>query len=240
MLRMLISGLFVLVVSAALAAAAPILDGDIGAGEYTVNIPDTYVASPFLDETGMDYSNTGLDIDSVHLDADASKLYLGVSTKDTFMPAGSPASYTGQTALSVAFYDTDPMASPPASPLWYANVILSASDVVEQAVLVQYPSGGPKVTIDLVKGLRTIGGGLPTYDSSILGKFACLANQGLEITLDMTLLVVDPTTAPFFTMQLDDLGGWDDDQMIDQIPEPATVGLLAVGAVFVLRRRRHT
>ncbi len=238
MLKTLVPGLIAIVLSAALAPAAPILDGYIGVGEYSVSVQDNYVYGA-SDETGMDYFNTGLDIDSAHVDADVSKLYLGVSTKDTFMPSGSPASYTGQTALNVAFYETMPdlTASPPDSPLWYANLILSAPTVVEQAILVQYP-GGSKVTIDLLSGLKRVNGGLPTSDSSIPDMFKYWVGEGLEISLGMNLMVVDPTTAPYFVMQLDDLGGWDDDQMVGQMPEPATVGLLAIGAVFLLRRRR--
>lgn len=238
MLRMLIPGVIALVISAALATASPILDGDVNPGEYGVAVPDTYVfGAP--DETGMDYFNSGLDIDSAHFDSDASKLYFGVSTKDTFMPDGSPASYTGQTAVNMAFYETMPdlTASPAASPLWYANLVLSATGV-EQAVLVQYPAGEPKVTIDLLSGLKKVGA-VYSFDTSIPSKFVSKFNQGLEISLDMSLLVVDPTTAPYFSMQLDDLGGWEDDQMIGQIPEPATLGLLAVGAVLILRRRRR-
>ena len=54
----------------------------------------------------------------------------------------------------------------------------------------------------------------------------------------MSLMVVDPSAAPFLVMQLDDVGDWRDDQLIRVIPEPATLGLLAIGAVLLLRRRR--
>jgi len=234
---MLIPGVIALVVSAPLAAAALIVDGDIGAAEYSDPVADNYVYGA-TDETGMDYFNTGLDIDSAYFDATATKLYLGVSTKDTFMPAGSPASYTGQTALNVAFYETMPnlTASPPDEPLWYANLVLSATGA-EQAILVQYPPGGSKVTIDLLSGFKKDSTGY-TLDTSIPPKFAYSVNQGLEISLDTSLMVVDPITAPYFAMQLDDLGDWKDDQMIAQIPEPATLSLLAIGAVLILRRRR--
>jgi len=234
MLRMLAPGLVAVMLSAALAPAAPIPDGVIGAGEYLVSVQDTYVSTDpnVLDETGMDYYDSGLDIDSAHVDADASKLYLGVETKETFMPSGSPESYTGQTALNVAFYSTTPD-----QPLWYANLILSSPTEVEQAILVQYPSGAPKVTIDLLSGLKKVGT-VYSFDTSIPAMFQYSVGESLEISLDMNLMAVDPTAAPYFVMQLDDLGGWDDDQMFGQIPEPATVGLLAIGAVFLLRRRR--
>jgi len=94
----------------------------------------------------------------------------------------------------------------------------------EQAILIQYPSGDPKVTIDLLSGLKQDGGGY-SFDTFIPGKFVLKFNQGLEISLDMSLLVVDPTAADFFAMRLDDLGGWDDDQMTGQIPEPAPLRL---------------
>jgi len=242
MLRMLIPGLIVIVLSAALASAAPILDGVIGTGEYTVSVQDTYVSTDpaVLDETGMEYFNTGLDIDYVHFDANTAKLYLGISTKDTFSRNGAPppAASIGKTGLSMQFYTTMPdlTASSPTEPLWSATMTLNATEV-EQARLVQNLPSDPNVAIDLLSGLIKDGSGY-SLDTGIPDKFDYSVGESLEITLDMSLMVVDPSTAPFLVMQLDDVGDWRDDQLIDVIPEPATMGLLAIGAVLLLRRRR--
>jgi hypothetical protein len=107
------------------------------------------------------------------------------------------------------------------------NIVVSA-DGLDTADLYQYP-GGPKVTTNLLSDPR----------------FAYAFSQGavigdaLEVSLAKTLFTaIDPNFAPYFVIQLDGGSDWPDDQMVGQIPEPATVGLLALGAVFILRRRR--
>ena len=160
MVRKLIPCVTALLASAALASAAPILDGIVESvpNEYPVTVSDTYVYNA-PDETGMDYYNTGLDIDYVGFDFDTSYLYAGVATKAPLMPGGSPGSMFGQSAVSIAFYTSmpDPQATPPSSPLWYLNLATAGDGSFTQAILVQNPTSGDDITIDLLNGFVSVG-----------------------------------------------------------------------------------
>ena len=246
MVRKLTLCITALLASAALAGAAPILDGIVPSvpNEYPVTVSDSYVFNG--PESDKAYYNTGLDIDWVGFDFDSSFLYAGVATKAPFMPGGSAGSTFGQSAASIAFYTSmpDPQAAVPASPLWYLNLITDGLGNFRQAQLVQNPTVGDDIMMDLLHGV-VITGGTPTIDSSITAKFggkvgpAGNPDRGLEVWLDPTLFsAVNPLDAPYFILQLDDLGAWPDDQMVGMIPEPATMGLLAFGAIAVIRRRR--
>jgi len=239
MIRKLIPSVTALLVCTALAGAAPILDGLISASEYDFTVDDTYVYGA-ANETGMDYYMTGLDIDYAAFYRDADNLNFGVLTRDDFMSLGSAGSYVSQTALNLAFYGDDPdlQAKPAPTPLWYINIIMYG-DEVDQAVLVQNPTSGDRVTMDLLSGLVKTGSAY-SFAPGITSLFdASGPDDGFEFWLDRDLFtVVDPDSAMYFSMQLDDLGAWADDQMKGLIPEPATLGLLGLGAIGLIRRRR--
>ena len=244
MFRTLAACVSALLCSAALAGAAPILDGIVSKAEYAVTADDTYVYNA-PDETQMEYHDTGLDIDYLGFEIESTYINLGVATKDQYWPGGSPGSMFGQTAVAIAFYTSppDPQATPPSEALWYLNLATDADGDFTQAMLVQNPVSGDTVSMYLLDGFVSVGA-VKSVDPSITAKFAGKvgpdgAGKGLEVWLDPTLFTaVDPAAAPYFTMQLDDLGAWPDDQAVGLIPEPGSAALLLLGAGWLARRRR--
>ena len=64
-------------------------------------------------------------------------------------------------------------------------------------------------------------------------------DTGLEIVAPVSLL--PDLTADFsFNVTLDGTGEWRDDQLIGQLPEPASMLLLAAALPMLLRRRRQS
>lgn len=244
--RSVISMAAVAALCAPVAWSAPLADGTVVDGEYDIKLIDTYVyGAP--DETQMAYHGSGLDIDSMHFTMDGSWRYLGLTVDPLddgqdygFDPNGSPASYSGQTAFNISFYATQPDLSggAPSTPAHYLNLIVS-DDGLEQAQLVEWNAGtGRWVTTNLVLMFVTDGVDF-SFDPTIAQKYDVQFGQALEIHLSEDLFINDAGSAEYFVAQLDDLGGWDDDQMVGHLPEPGTLALLAIGAASLLRRRRR-
>ena len=235
---------------ASVAWSSPIVDGSVGGTEYQESVSDTYVYGA-ADETGMTYYGSGLDIEALYFSTGASARYIGLTVDPiadaqdhSFDPDGSPASYTGQTAFNLSFYvaQPDPEATPSPTPLYYLNLIVSAGNVVEQAVLTEWDATNNWwQKTDLVYGI-VFAGGVPTFDPTIPSKFNVQFGQDLEISLADGvggLFLNDVADAQYFIGQLDDLGGGDDDQIVGHLPEPGTLALLALGAVSLMRRKRR-
>lgn len=232
-----------LLCSAALAAAAPITDGLITNTEYANNVADNYVLTA-PDESVLPYYDTGLDIDYLGFEIQSGLVNIGVATKQPYLPGGSSGSLFGQTAVAIAFYTAPP--TPTSEPLWYLNLATDDDGDFTQAMLGLNPTVGDEVTMHLLDGFVN-DNGVKSVDPSITAKFFGMVGpdqpgKGLEVQLNTSLFTqytsVDPNTALYVVMQLDDLGDWPDDQLVGFIPEPTTLGLLVFGAAALIRRRR--
>ena len=233
-LRSLALGLCAALLLGSSAFAAPIVNGTVGAGEYDDCIADTYVFGA-ADETGQDYYTTGLDIDTMCFHEEAGTWYLGLTTVAAYLPSGSPSTSTGLTDLLVKFYETAPTGPGDSSWLWAINIATDAG--VERIEILENTLAG-RVTTLVNYGLRINELGIPTLDPTIPSKVTVAYADALEASIDGSLFTIDPNDAPYFFSQLDDTGAWDDDQAMGLIPEPATLALLAMGGLAMLRRRR--
>jgi hypothetical protein len=244
--RSLVTAVAVAALCVSAAWSAPLADGTVVDGEYDAKLIDTYVyGAP--DETQAAYHGTGLDIDSLHFTMDGAWRYLGLTVDPLddgqdygFDPNGSPASYSGQTAFNISFYATEPdlAGGAPPSPAYYLNLIVS-DDGLEQGQLVEWNAAtGRWVTTNLVLMFVTDGVDF-SLDPTIAQKYDVQFGRDLEIHLSEDLFLGAAGSAEYFVAQLDDLGGWDDDQMVGHLPEPTALALLALGGAWLLRRRRR-
>ncbi len=211
---------------------------------YLVN-PDGTI-SPTGDESAMDYYGSGLDIDTLYLGAETTDRYVGLSVDpvaaapdNPFDPDGSPASYAGATGLNMMFFETEP-ADPtnPPSPVLTVNLVFDDSGLEEGTIYEVDPADGTMVTTLLHFGLVIDSGGT-TFDPTMSTKYDVAMGDSLELRFSEDLFRRDPNDINYVLAQLDDTGTWDDDQIYSMIPEPATAGLVAFGALALLRRRRR-
>ena len=216
-------------VAAALAAgpalASPTVNGTVGGGEYA-HTPLTDVAEP-----AADFYDTGLDIHQVHVEEDAvgGSRYLGLTTVGTpFDINGSPASFAQMTGVALYFYLTD---SAPA-PSVIMNLAFNALGFIDDLSFYREWNGAGWTETDFDE--ITAGAG---------NDYEIATGDAMELRLSKSALKVfsgDGASFPsYLRLQLDDTGGWQDDQIQGQIPEPATVCLLALGGLAALRRRRR-
>ena len=206
--------------------SAPIVDGSAGLAEgYDGWLIDTY---PEPDATDK-YIGTGLDIDTMYFaNVDASR-YIAMTVDPVnhtapFDVDGSPfpASWTGTTGLSMAFY-ADGLTLQPS---YIINMMLSPGDLDRLEI---YEWDGAWVYKNVL-------------DPAYAGMYEFDVVDAMELRLSENLFDGSAASAQYVRAQLDDTGNWDDDQIVGPItvaPEPATVGLLALGGFALLVRRRR-
>lgn len=237
----------------AVVCADPIVpDGTVSAAEeYTIALQDAFVfGDPSADETQMAYYNSGLDIDHIYLNADTTARSIAMTVDPVaappshgFDPNGSPMSYAGQTAVNLSFYDSEPDFSSPGSvpdPVLYFNLIFSDDGLEQGYIEEKDPATGNWVQTDLITGV-IVDGGVPTIDPTVPTRYTVAIADALEMQFDEDLFRGDVNNLPWLMAQLDDLGGWDDDQLFAEVtgvPEPTALALLAAAALPLLRRRR--
>ncbi len=119
MLRSLIIGGVVVVFCASFVQASPIIDGDVGSGEYTNVIDDTG------DESLKDFFSTGLDMATMQFDDDSGWLYLAMTVVGEPVDRnGDPTSFDEETNFKVKFYDTAGT-----TPCYLLDIVITGTDV---------------------------------------------------------------------------------------------------------------
>jgi hypothetical protein len=69
--------------------------------------------------------------------------------------------------------------------------------------------------------------------------YVAAASSGLEVAISKPLMAAMSGVSSFlFQAQLDDTGSYSDDQIAGMIPEPVTMGLVSIGGLLLLRRRK--
>lgn len=154
---------------------------------------------------------SGLDIENVRITLDGNYLYVALSTETPFDPDGSNANSWGQTWVRMRFFDSN------------------VNDPVEHDMLLMVQGGGPNSFLLLMDGNVMVQG---THYWTGLG-------DAFEFKLDRSASLPSLGDTFAFEMHLDDTGEDQDDYIFAFVPEPATVGLLALAGVAVLRRRRR-
>ena len=154
---------------------------------------------------------SGLNITDVRITFDSNHLHVGLSTETTFDPSGSDAHSWGQTWVRMRFFDSN-VAGP-----------------LKHDMLLMVQGGGPNSFLLLMDGNMMVQG---THYWTQLG-------DAFEFKLDRSQLLRSLGDTFAFEMHLDDTGDDQDDYIAAVVPEPATVSLLAIAGVAVLRRRRR-
>lgn len=192
--------------------ASPMIDGDIGVGEYTLILDDPNGENV---DPPDGYNNTGLDIDALHWDATGSWYSLAVQTVDDIDTDGDGTNFFfPQTNSRTVFSDQG------------GNLLyrMEAEMTSGTASLAFYEWNGAQwVEQALTQGTD--------YDIAV--------NTALEIRVAQTVMNNLPADPKVFNL-LDGNGNWSDDQFAGTVPEPATLGLMGLGlaGAAVFRRRR--
>jgi hypothetical protein len=163
-------------------------------------------------EPVADFFNTGLDIDTINFASDATYGYMGLTTVASPIDTdGDPTSLFGQTGFWAIFYTDATMTTP----LYRLVVALG---------------GAPMVNLAQWTGVWTPVALAPA-------DYAVSAATDLELGISLTKMTLPPTF--YFVSQLDGNGQWQDDQLAGTVPEPATLGLMAIGGVALAASRKR-
>jgi hypothetical protein len=167
-----------------------------------------------LGEAGLD--NPGLDIRTLEFDRDASWYYMGLTVNTPPLDTdGGSTSRWHETILKTILY-ADATGTTPA---YYLDVVMNAGGVANVNLY-----DGSFTPILLAPADYQVSVGVVPY-------------QALEVaisTLKMSLI-----STPYVFAQLDDTGNAKDDQIEGMVPEPATIGLMGLGAAVALLGRRR-
>ena len=202
--------------------ATPIVNGTVGAGEYATTLTDPA-------EPGAVFFNSGLDIDKVHFDADATggSRYMGLTvTVPPFDTNGSNVSFIQSTGVVMYFYanDTTPL------PSIIMNLAFNALGFIDDLSFYrEYTTPLAYTETD--------------FDDIVAGvDYDIAAGAAMEFRISKSAFKVfsgdDPNFPSYVRMQLDDTGFNQDDQIAGDIPEPASLAILAIGGLAMLKRRR--
>jgi hypothetical protein len=194
------------------AAAAPITDGSVGGVEYAVAVPD--MLGP---ETGFDSNH--LNIDKMFFDKDADPngfYYVGLTVVDP--PVDSNGGATSRTHRTVMELD------------------LSLSSGGNQLYLVQVELRGSSSLLRVSDANNNFSD-VPLVSGA---DYFIAVGDALEFKILQSKMPLEgPVAAPFFSAMLSDDGFANDDQMEGTIPEPMTLGLVALGLPLLAWRRRR-
>ncbi|MBE3123909.1 MAG: PEP-CTERM sorting domain-containing protein [Planctomycetes bacterium] len=189
--------------------ASLMVDGTVGAGEYATVLNDV---SP---ENTQDFYNTGLDIASFRLGSDATYDYFAMTVfGPPFDVNGGPTSIDNQTELRAFFYDQTGATKA------YRVQIITSDDGIEAFNLKSW-NGTAWVNV-------TLGA----------GDYSVATGNALEFRIAQSKMP-SLATNPYVSAQLFDTGDWQDDRIDGVVPEPATLGLMALGLGAMIFGRKN-
>lgn len=168
-----------------------------------------YVAQDDVSEAGLE---AGLDIDKIWLGLDDDYFYLGLETLAAFDRDGGQFSRIGETRFTTQFYAANNV-----DLLYQVDVVTTATDI-----FVTLSDANGEIPLGISDGMATIDGDLELSVSR--EKFGLNEDFWLYALLDGTDRQVDDDLDQFVTFV--------------EVPEPATLGVLALGGLALLRRRR--
>jgi len=165
-------------------------------------------------ESGEDYYNSGLDIKSLHFDNASGWYWTGLTVVNAPIDTdGDPTSFVSQSWFGSVFYDATHTTP-------YYRVMILMGGVAPIVALEEW-NGSAWDTVLL---------GGSDYDVSV--------GTALEVRISQSKMPSMPAT-PYVSTQLDGTGSWGDDQLAGVVPEPATIGLMGLGLVATLVKRRR-